>query len=98
MDVTVPTVKGVTDALKSYGAGVAGGLVYQLALAMMGRIVPGANALVGGLVAAALSGSVVKGQRGDTIATMAGFQTGLMGLSSFAGGGDDGGGASFNEI
>lgn len=76
MDITVPTVRGVRSGLENYGVGAVGGLVYRLATRFLG------NNVIGGALSAALAGSVVKGSKGDAIAVMAGFQTGL----DFAGG------------
>jgi len=72
----------------TYGVGAVGGVVYSLATGFLG------SGLVGGAAAAALAGSVVKGTKGDMIAIIAGFQTGLALPTSLlqGGGGGDGGG------
>ena len=87
-EIGIPSVGGVQDALMAFGVGGVGGIVYTMAANLLG------NSLIGGAVAAALAGSVVKGAKGDVIATIAGFQTGLtllQGLPQGGGGGDEGG-------
>lgn len=83
-DIGVPTMGGIKGSLVDYGYGVGGGIVYSLASNLLG------SGLLGSLASAALAGSVIKGPRGTTIATVLGF----MGiLSSMGGGGGVGGGA-----
>jgi len=73
--VGVPTMGGVKEALVDYGYGVGGGIVYSLASNLLG------SGLLGSLGSAALAGSVIKGARGTTIATVLGF----MGILSSMG-------------
>ena len=65
-DITVPTVRGFMGAVGDYAYGVAGGTVYNLAATYTG------SGLIGSAIAAALAGSVIRGTRGEIIATMAG--------------------------
>jgi hypothetical protein len=51
-------------------------MVYTVSSQLLG------SGIIGGAVSAALAGSVVKGQAGDTIATIAGF-TAAMGFNPF---------------
>lgn len=87
-EIGVPSVRGVMGALQDYGYGAVGGAVYRVGSEMLG------SGLVGGAAAAALAGSVVKGTKGEIIATMAGFTAGLslpdeLGLMGGGGGGSD---------
>ncbi len=84
VDIGIPSARGITGAVQSYGVGAVGGVVYQLASGFVGGT--GMSPLIGGIAAAALAGSVVKGPRGDMIATAAGFQTGLSLLGQLGGG------------
>lgn len=65
--VGVPSGRGLMDAAGDYAYGIAGGAVYSIASGYTG------SNLIGSAVAAILAGSVVKGTRGEVIATMAGF-------------------------
>lgn len=67
--IGVPTVSGVKGAMFDYGYGLAGGLAYSLITAFTG------SGLLGGAVGAALVGAMVKGQKGEMLATILGFQT-----------------------
>lgn len=63
--VGVPTAGGVKDALKDFGVGAIGGLLFLLASRLFGGL---------GVIAAPLiAGSMIKGDRGKVIATIAGF-------------------------
>lgn len=74
--IAVPTVKGIKGAVTDYAVGAGGGLVFALSRAMLG------SGFLGSLIAAAVAGSVIKGDRGTLIATMAGF----MGMVDSVGG------------
>ena len=78
-DIGIPSAAGIQGAVQSYGVGAVGGIIYQLAGGVIGNMLgtSGMSPLIGGIAAAALAGSVVKGPRGDMISTAAGFQTGL---------------------
>ena len=66
-------------ALISGAIGAGGGLLYLLARGMLG------SGLLGTLAAIAIAGSVVKGSRGEALATIAGFMLFAgMGTSSAA--------------
>lgn len=75
--VGVPTVKGMTGALTDAAVGAGGGLLYLLSQGIFG------SGFLGSLIAIILAGSVVKGARGMTLATVAGF----MALAGLGGGG-----------
>lgn len=65
----MPTVSGFKNSMLDYGIGLGGGLLFALSTAFTG------SGLLGGLIGAGLAGSVIKGNRGETIATILGFQT-----------------------
>lgn len=65
--VGVPTVKGMQGAFTDFALGAGGGLIYSLSQAIFG------SGLIGSLAAPVLAGSVVKGNRGTALATIAGF-------------------------
>ena len=67
--VGMPTVSGIKESMITYGLGLGGGLVFALSSAFTG------SGLIGGLLGAGLAGSIIKGSRGEAIATMLGFQT-----------------------
>jgi hypothetical protein len=63
--VGVPSAGGVKEALKDFGVGAIGGLLFLLAKSLFGGL---------GVIAAPLiAGSMIKGERGKTIAVMCGF-------------------------
>jgi hypothetical protein len=71
--VGVPSVKGIGSAFKDFGIGALGGLVFLLAYRLFGGL---------GVIAAPLiAGAMIKGDRGSTIAVMAGFM--LLAMSAF---------------
>lgn len=76
-EIGLPSVSGMTSALKSGAVGAIGGAVYGLSQKFFGTGLWGALA---GIIAA---GSVLKGQAGETVATVLGFEIG----KSFIGGG-----------
>jgi len=65
----MPSVSGVQSAAIDYALGMGGGLLYALSVGFTG------SGLLGGLLGAGIAGSMIKGARGTTIATMLGFQT-----------------------
>jgi len=65
--VGVPSVKGMQTAFGDFAVGALGGLAYALASGIFG------SGLIGALAAPVLAGSVVKGNRGTALATVAGF-------------------------
>lgn len=70
--IGVPSVKGVGHAFKSFGIGAIGGLVFLLSYKLFGGL---------GVIAAPLiAGAMIKGERGETIAVMAGFMLLAMGV------------------
>jgi len=76
--IGVPSVSGMKSAFGDFAVGAAGGLAYTLATGVFG------NGLVGALAAPVLAGSVVKGNRGTALSTVAGFMllSGLLGGSN----------------
>jgi hypothetical protein len=72
--VSVPTIKGIGSAFKDFGIGALGGLVFLVAYSLFGGL---------GVIAAPLIvGSMLKGgNRGEIIATMAGFM--LVAIGAF---------------
>lgn len=76
--IGVPSMGGVKEAMIDYALGAGGGIVYALSTALTG------SGLIGGLVGAGVAGSVIKGTRGSTIATMLGFMTIVGGLGGGA--------------
>jgi len=74
--IGVPTMGGVKASLIDYAYGAGGSLVYSLVSSLLG------SEFIGSLASAAIAGSVIKGIRGETIATMLGF----MGILSAMGG------------
>lgn len=78
-EIGTPTKKGVKSALMDYATGAGGGLVYSILANVLG------NGLIGGAAGAAIAGSVIKGTKGEILATMLGFQAIVGG---FGGGGD----------
>ena len=93
--VGVPTVSGFMSSVGDYAYGLAGGAIYSLVSRYTG------SGLIGGGVAAALAGTIVRGTRGEVIATIAGFAAGgeLLGLVGLnGGGGGDSGPPTLNPI
>lgn len=77
--VGVPSTRGIMDAGGDYVYGAVGGAVYNGASRIIARYTPANSniaAIGGGLLAAAVAGATVKGNRGETIATIAGFTAG----------------------
>jgi hypothetical protein len=74
--VGAPTVSGMKSSMISYAVGMGGGLLYGISRSIFG------SGLIGGLLGAALCGSVVKGQRGENLATILGFMSLAGGLGS----------------
>lgn len=70
--VGVPTMKGMGGAFKDFGVGAIGGLLFLLAYQIFGTL--------GILAAPLIAGSMIKGDRGAMIATIAGFM--LFALSA----------------
>jgi len=78
--IGVPTASSVKDSFGDFAYGAIGGAVYGLVTALFG------SGFLGLLAAPIIAGSVVKGQRGTVIATLAGFIA-LASLFSGAGAG-----------
>ena len=83
--VAVPTMSTISSAFKDFGVGAIGGLVFVIASQIFGGL---------GIIAAPLlAGSIIKGERGKTIAVVSGFMLlAMMALSGkTASNGDSGG-------
>lgn len=84
--VGVPTMKGMGSSFADFGIGALGGLIFILAYQLFG--------VLGVIAAPLIAGSMIKGDRGQLIATMAGFMLlvvgGLMSQGVGGGGGDSG--------
>jgi len=65
--IGVPTVSGMKGAFGNFAWGAAGGLIFALSQAIFG------SGLIGALAAPVLAGSVIKGQTGSIVSTVAGF-------------------------
>jgi len=95
--IGIPTAGGIGRSLGQYGTGFIAGLGFRLISQMTG------SSLIGGALAAALTGAIVKGAAGEIIAISVGFASGQGGLGQlsnlvpgFLGGG--GGGGAQNAI
>lgn len=84
--IGVPSMRGIQDSLLDFAVGIGGGVVYALSTALLG------SGLIGGLIAAGIAGSVIKGPRGTAISTILGFQSivGSIGQAKAAPSGDNG--------
>jgi hypothetical protein len=87
--VGVPSVKGIGDSFKDFGIGALGGLIFLIAYRLFGGL---------GIIAAPLiAGSMVKGDRGQMLSTIAGFM--LLAAGALSGVGvSNGGGANEETI
>ena len=89
--IGIPSTRGLMGGLTDYGVGAIAGISYNVISNFTAQMGFGGG-LLGGAIAAAGVGSVVKGTRGEVLATMLGFQAGLVGLNDIMGGfagGDD---------
>ena len=78
--VGVPSVKGVKHAFGDFAYGAIGGATYGLVSSIFG------SGFLGLLAAPVVAGSVVKGERGTIISTVAGFLALATRFSGGAGG------------
>ncbi len=101
--IGIPTTRGIGRSLGQYGSGLIAGLGFNLISNVVG------SSLIGGAIAAALTGAVVKGNAGEIIAISVGFQAGQRGFGQFnnvlggfgglfGGGGGGGGGNGIETI
>ena len=92
--VGIPTARGLTNSLGDYGMGLVSGLAYRLVSGITG------SGLIGGAIAAAGTGAIVRGEAGKIIAISLGFQAGQQGLGSLPGlgGGAPGQGGLFGGL
>lgn len=68
--IGVPTISGMTGALKSGAIGAVGGAIYGLSQKFLG------TGIWGGLGGIALAGSVLKGVQSEIVSTVLGFEIG----------------------
>lgn len=88
MDVVkVPTAKGIGSSFKDLGIGALGGLIIVFATRIFGPL--------GFLAAPLLAGSMLKGDTGKIITTIAGV---ALGMSLLGGGGGSSGASSSGEM
>ena len=82
-EIGVPSVSGMTGALKSAGIGAVGGAAYGLSQKFLG------SGIWGALAGIAVAGSVLKGVSSEIVSTVLGFQIGQQivsgGLSGITG-------------
>lgn len=80
--IAVPGMKGIRGAFGDFAFGAIGGLIFLIALKIFGPL--------GALAAPLIAGAMIKGNRGEIIATMAGFMLLAAGGLAASGGGDSG--------
>ncbi len=66
--IGVPSGAGMKDALVDFGLGMGGGLVGAL-----GQSLGGGSGFIANLIGAIFAGSIIKGTRGEILATMMGY-------------------------
>ena len=74
--IGIPSAHGLGTSLSNYGVGLLAGVGYRLISGFTG------SGLIGGAIAAAATGAMVKGVAGEIIAVNAGFLTGQAGLGN----------------
>lgn len=84
--VGVPTMKGIGSSFKDFGLGAVGGLLFLIVYQIFGAI--------GVLAAPLIAGSMIKGERGQIISTMAGFLVIALGVLGASGGSSSNNGAN----
>ncbi|MBN1690467.1 MAG: hypothetical protein JW901_05560 [Dehalococcoidia bacterium] len=77
--VTVPTSSGIGHAAKSYGIGMAAGIVYALLSGLFG------SGFLGSIATGVLTGAMVKSDIGTAITAQSGFTGGISGYAQFMG-------------
>lgn len=101
--IAAPTGANVSRSIQNYGVGLAAGIGFSLISRFTG------SGLIGGAIAAGLTGAIVPGRPGEIISTSLGFTLGSRGIENLGlgnlGGIFGGGGAktaqsgpSFNMI
>jgi hypothetical protein len=73
--VGIPSGSGIKDAAVDFGLGMGGALVVALSQSFLG------SGFIGAIGGALLAGSMIKGVRGEILATMLGF-TALAGMTA----------------
>jgi len=84
--VAIPTGATIGRSLSSYGTGLIAGLGFNIITALTRNFIPGGGGLIGGAIAAAITGAVVPGRAGEIVAVTLGFATGQAGLGALMAG------------
>ena len=74
--IAVPTTSNIGKSLSNYGIGLIAGLGFNIISRFTG------SGLIGGAIAAGVTGAVVPGEAGRIITTTLGFTLGAKGLGS----------------
>ncbi len=74
--IAAPTGRNVSRSIQNYGVGLAAGIGFNLITRFTG------SGLIGGAIAAGLTGAIVPGRPGEIITTTLGFQLGSRGLEN----------------
>lgn len=74
--IAAPTGANVSRSIQNYGVGLAAGIGFNLITRFTG------SGLIGGAIAAGLTGAIVPGRPGEIITTTLGFQLGMRGLNN----------------
>jgi len=74
--IAIPTGNNVGKSLQNYGVGLAAGLGFNLVSRFTG------SGLVGGAIAAGVTGAIVPGEAGKIITTTLGFNLGSRGFEN----------------
>lgn len=74
--IAAPTAGNVTKSMGNYAIGMAAGLGFNVITRFTG------SGLVGGAIAAGITGAIAPGRAGEIIATSLGFQLGSRGLEN----------------
>ena len=82
--IGIPSTRGLMGVLTDYGVGAIAGISYNVISNFTSQMGFGGG-LLGGAIAAAGVGSVIKGTRGEVLATMLGFQAGIGAGDIFGG-------------
>lgn len=83
--IAIPTGGNIGRSLQNYGIGLVAGIGFRVVSGFTG------SGLIGGAIAAAVTGAIVPGKAGDVISISLGFQQGQLGLGALGLGGGFGG-------
>jgi len=78
--IAVPTGSNIGRSLSNYGVGLIAGIGFNIVSRITG------SGLIGGAIAAGVTGAVVPGDAGKIITTTLGFNLGSRGLNALLGG------------